>query len=166
MVIKEGEFEKIYDDFAPKIFKFCYFRVSSREEAEDIASMVFMRAWDHINTGKDVSNLQGFLFRIATNLVIDYYRNHKERKDISIDDPRTNRDIPDKHDMTEHIDRDLLVEDIRRKIDVLPESYREIIILRYINDLTIGEIAKILETSENNISVRLYRAIDKLKAMV
>ena len=54
MRIEEQQFADIYDQFAPKIFKYCHFRVSSREEAEDIAAQVFIRAWDHLVDGEEV----------------------------------------------------------------------------------------------------------------
>src|SRR3989338_2370672 len=112
MSIDTVAFEKIYDDFAPKIFKFCYFRVSSKEEAEDIASHVFIRAWDHVAAGKEVTNVQGFLYRIATNLVIDFYRKHKEKVEISIDDPNNSIDIPEPADFVERIDHRRTVQEL------------------------------------------------------
>jgi RNA polymerase sigma-70 factor (ECF subfamily) len=163
MVINELEFAGIYDQFAPKIFKFCFFRVNSREEAEDIAAQTFMRAWDHIADGKDVSNIQGFLYRIAGNLIIDHYRKNKDKREVSIDDPKFTIDIPDRSDMTEHIDTGIMLQEIREKVNELPENYREVVTLKYLDDLSIKEIAEIMDTSENNISVRLHRGIEKLK---
>src|SRR3989344_2045947 len=165
MVIDEAKFAEIYDEFANKIFKYCYFKVSSREDAEDIVSQVFMRAWDHIAKGKRVLNMQGFLYRVATNLVIDYYRKNKDKREISLDNPLYPIDIQDKTDVSERIDHELHILEIKEKINLLPEHYRDVIILKYVNDLQIKEIADILETSENNISVRLHRAIEKLKTL-
>ncbi|MEK7615651.1 MAG: RNA polymerase sigma factor [Patescibacteria group bacterium] len=165
MVIDTATFEKIYDDFAPKIFKFCYFRVSSKEEAEDIASLVFIRAWDHIAVGKEVTNVQGFLYRIANNLVIDFYRKNKDKRELSIDDPVNPIDVPDKADFVEQLDQRMLVQEIQGKLERLQDNYRDVIVMKYINDLSIKEIAEVLETSENNISVRLHRAIEKLKTL-
>ncbi len=166
MVIDEQAFAEIYDQFAPKIYKFCYFRVSSREEAEDITTQVFTKAWDHIASGKEVTNVQGFLYRIASNLIIDFYRKNKDKREISIDDPISPIDVPDKVDFTETIDRELLVEEIQKKLAELSDNYREVITYRYIQDLSIKEIAEIMQTSENNISVRLHRAVEKLKQLV
>lgn len=166
MVIDEQSFAEIYDQFAPKLFKFCFFRVSSKEEAEDIVVQVFMKAWDHVTAGKEVTNVQGFLYRIASNLVIDFYRKNKDKREVSIDDPNNPIDVPDTSDFTEHIDRDLVIQDIQAKLEQLPDNYREVIILKYLNDLSIKEIADIMQTSENNVSVRIHRAIEKLKTLV
>ena len=165
MNIKERKFASIYSEFAQKIYKFCYFRVSSREEAEDIAAQVFIRAWDRIAAGKKVTNVQGFLYRIAGNIVIDFYRKRAGKHEISLDDPRNPIDVPDKSDVVERLDERLMISEVRKRLEQLPDQYREVIILRYINDIPINEIAKIMDTSENNISVRLHRAIEKLKAL-
>src|SRR3989344_9034205 len=123
MDIDTAAFEKIYDDFAPKIFKFCYFRVSSKEEAEDIASQVFIRAWDHISAGKEVTNVQGFLYRIASNLVIDFYRKNKDKRELSLDDPENPIDIPDKAAFVEQLDLRIQVQEIQKTLHELPDNY-------------------------------------------
>lgn len=165
MRIDEAQFASIYDQFAPKIFKYCYFRVSSREEAEDLSSQVFIRAWDHIAEGNEVTNVQGFLYRIASNLVIDFYRKRKDWREISLDDPANPIDIPDASDPSEKLDREGAIRELQKKLQQLPDHYREVIILKYVNDLSIQEIAEIIQTSENNVSVRIHRAIEKLKSL-
>ena len=166
MRIDESQFADIYDHFAPKIFKYCYFRVSSREEAEDIASQVFIRAWDHIIAGGRVTNIQGFLYRIASNLVIDFYRKRRDRRETSLDDPQNPIDIPDTSDPSEKLDRKVKIKALSEKLRLLPDHYQEIIVLKYVNDLSIQEIAMMMQTSENNISVRMHRAIEKLKSLI
>lgn len=163
MVIDAVSFEKIYDEFAPKIFKFCYFRVSSREIAEDIASLVFVKTWDHLANGGNVANIQGFLYRVANNLIIDFYRKNKDRREISFDDPNNQLDIPDLPGFVDRIDQQMDVQEVHIALQQLPDHYREAMIMRYINDLSVKEIAEILEISENTVSVRLHRAIEKLK---
>ncbi|MEK7582885.1 MAG: RNA polymerase sigma factor [Patescibacteria group bacterium] len=165
MGIDEAKFAEIYDEFAPKIFKYCYFRVSSREEAEDIASQVFIRAWDHIAEGKEVTNVQGFLYRIASNLIIDFYRKRKDKREISLDDPDNPIDIPDASDVHEKLEQQWEMREVKEKLDLIPENYREVIVMKYVDDLSIKEIASVMETTENNISVRLHRAIEKLKSL-
>lgn len=165
MRIDEVQFAAIYDQFAPKIFAYCYFRVSSREEAEDLASQVFLRAWDHLASGRRVTNVPGFLYRIASNLVVDFYRRRGNKREVSLDDPRTASDIPDAIDVPGEFDRDLTIKSVREKIHQLPDPYREVVVMKYINDLTVHEIAEVLGISENNVSVRLHRAIEKLRRL-
>ena len=167
MIIDAKEFERIYDEFARKIYKYCFFRVSSKEEAEDISALVFIRAWDHASAGKRVDSVQAFLYRIASNLIIDHYRKGRERMETTLDDPSHQIDIEDRSpDLAVISDRELLLKTVRKNIALLPGGYGEVIVLRYFNDLSVKEIAEILKTKENNISVRLHRGIEKLKKMI
>lgn len=166
MPIDEKTFTETYDRYAPKIFKFCYFRVSSREHAEDIAAQVFLRAWDHLVTKNDVVNMQAFLYRIAANLVIDFYRKNKENLEVSLDDVIQQIEIHDAHDVAEGVDVKRMIGEVQTKLQKIPDTYREVIIMKYVNDLSIKEIAEIMDTSENNISVRLHRALEKLHQLL
>lgn len=166
MDITERSFANIYDEFAPKIFKFCYFRVSSKEEAEDLTSQVFIKTWDHLSAGGALTNIQGFLYRIANNLVIDFYRKNKNRHEVSIDSTLDAIDLPDATDFVKDLDLRITIEQVQSKLELLSDAYREVITLKYISDLSLKEIAHIMDTTENNISVRLHRAIEKLKKLM
>lgn len=163
MKIEPQEFSSIYDEFAPRIFTFCYFRVNSKEDAEDLASKVFIKAWNYISAGNKVDNMKAFLYRTASNSIIDFYRTSKHRKEIPTDDPLKIVDIPEEASFVAAIDHQFAVGEIRKVLDRLPEHYKDVVVLRYINDLTVPEIARTMEITENNVSVRLHRAIDKLR---
>ncbi len=161
----EESFIKIYDEYSPKIFKYCLFRVSSKEEAEDLASQTFLKAWDYTSTGKEIDNFQAFLYQIAHNLVVDHYRKGRSSKEISIDNPDNPIDIPENVEFVDTLDQELALRDVRQKLDELPDNYKEIITLRYVNDLSIKEIAQAMSITENNASVILHRATEKLKKL-
>ena len=166
MNVDEHSFVGVYDEFAPKILKYCQFRVSSKEDAEDIASHVFIRAWDYLANGKAVENMRAFLYQIAHNLVIDHYRKNKDAKEISLDNPENPIDIPAEATFPDEMDHELLMKHVKGKMTELPDNYREAIILRYVNDLSIKEVAQAMAVTENNASVILHRATDKLKQLV
>ncbi len=166
MIIDEREFEHIYEKFAQKIYVFCYFRVNSKEEAEDLAASVFVRAWDYIVSDGKVTNIQAFLYRIASNLIIDYYRKNRGQREISIDNPKNVIEITDDADIQQKTDQGIRVKKIRNLLSQLPDTYREVIILRYLDDMSVKEISRVLKSSENNISVRLHRAIEKIQSLI
>jgi RNA polymerase sigma-70 factor, ECF subfamily len=161
----ETLFIKIYDEFASKIYTYCYFKVSTKEEAEDIAAQVFMRAWDSLSHGTEIKNVRAFLYRIAHNLVVDHYRrghktiplNEEEHAPILVD-----TSVP----LEESMDHKIILRRINEHLEHLPESYREAVVLRFINDLEIKEIADIMGITQNNVSVILNRAIKKLKTLI
>ena len=74
-------FARVYDLYVVKIYRYIFFKVSNQNEAQDLTSEVFLKAWEYINSPsfKQVNNLNGFLYRIARNIVVDYYRQKKNR---------------------------------------------------------------------------------------
>lgn len=166
MILDEQAFSEVYDQYARKIYTYCYFRVKSREEAEDIAAQTFIRAWDHVVAGGEIENTVGFLYRIARNLIIDHYRKGRDSHEVTLDDPLHPIDIP-VHDRTaEVLDLKRLEKLVFENLERLLPQYQEVIVLRYVQDLSVKEIAAVLDASENTISVRIHRALEKLRALL
>src|SRR3989344_2552890 len=150
--IDENKFIELYHEYAPKLFKYCYFRVNSKEDAEDLAAKVFTKTWDYLAQGNTIDNLRAFIYRSAHNLIIDFYKTSKKDREVSIHGfGKDTIDIPDKANFAKDIETRSLIADVHTKLKELPEAYREIIILRHINDLSIAEIAKVTEMTENNV---------------
>lgn len=158
----EQEFIKAYDQFADAIFRHCVFRVSDREKAKDIAQGTFVRVWDYMSQGKEIDNMRAFLYRIANNLIIDEYRKKKiDSLDRMRDDEgfdigfETMKDIETKNEHAQAI----------ALLECLPDKYREALVMRHIDGLSVKDIAHLMHESENVISVRIHRAIEKLQKM-
>lgn len=161
-------FIEAYDAYVDDIYRFIFFKVGTKEEAEDLSSQVFLKAWEHIqnNSLKDYNTIKALFYRIARNLVIDHYRKKSIRNEVSLDsDLRAEGfDMKDeKADLVKEIDTASDISDINEKLMDLKDEYREVIILRYINELSTKEIAKLLGKKTGNIRVLIYRAIQALK---
>ncbi len=160
----EEKFIELYREHAPKLFKYCYFRVNNKEDAEDLAGKVFMKTWDYLAQGNKIENMRAFIYRSAHNMIVDFYKTSKKDREISIhsfgDDTI---DIPEESSIERDTETKMLIEDVTKKLEELPEQYKEIIVLRYINDLSISEIAQTTGMTENNVSVKLHRATETLK---
>jgi len=160
MDIRRKKFSKIYDQYINKIYRFIFLKVSSKEIAEDLSSEVFIRSWDRFKQGGEIDNVQAFLYRVARNLVIDHYR-EKGRvrtissEDIWVADPNTN--LEEKAETSSDLD------EIRNALSGINEDYREVIIWRYLDQLSVSEIAEILEKSEGAVRVMIHRALNSLK---
>lgn len=148
-----------YEAHSDSIFRYCFYKTSDREKALDLTQDVFMKAWEFIQEGNEVRNMKSLLFTMATHLIIDEYR---KRKTLSLD--RLTEEGLDLKDTTV-VDKSLEfdISYIKKMLHTLPEPYRDVIILRYIEDLEVKEIAKILSESENVISVRIHRALGKMR---
>lgn len=158
-------FGYIFDKYNKKIYRFIYFRVSGREVAEDITSQVFLKVWEYITNKNKINNLQAFIYQVARNKVIDYYRS-KEREELPLiyDDSDTPAEdiITPADNLNNNVDKETLTKIINK----LKGNYREVIILKYIEDLSISEIAKILNKSKVNVRVLIHRALKEIKNII
>lgn len=160
---KDAEaFGELYDFYAPRIYRFVYFKVSSVTDAEDITAEVFLKTWEHINSGKEIKHFAGLLYRMARNKVIDFYRHKNIRKEDSLDEIILKK-LSDSGDAIKKIEASSETQEILKNLQFLKDEYREVITLRFIDELSFGEIAEILQKSQINIRVLLHRALKTLK---
>ena len=153
---------QLYDFYVDRIYRFILFKVSTVEEAEDLTSEVFLKTWEYINkTNKKVQNINALFYRVARNSVIDFYRTRKFENSISEQDQL--KQIQDRRNLAEETEAKMEVEDMQKSLLKLKDEYREIIILKHIEDLSISEIAEILDKTVGNVRVLLHRAIAALK---
>ncbi|TAL48764.1 RNA polymerase sigma factor [Patescibacteria group bacterium] len=160
---KKKMFAEAYEKFADSLFRHCFFRVSDRERAIDLVQETFLRTWQTIERGTEVRNLKAFLYRVLNNATIDHYRKHKtDSLDALLEDEGF--DPPAAGD--EAVIKDAEVALLRQTLAELEEPYRGTMILRYVDGLSITEIAEILGETENVISVRLHRGAKKIKELL
>ena len=160
---KTAEFIALYDEMADQLFRHCFFKVSNRELALDLVQETFARTWEYLSSGKEVNNIKGFLFKVANNLIIDEYR---KKKVVSLEtlQEQSGFDAPvqDHKKTIFNVEVDTVLGYIKK----LDEKYREVIMMRYINDYSPKEIATILGESENAVSVRINRGNKKVQEML
>ncbi len=159
----DEQLERMYESYSDALFRHILFRISDRERAKDLVQETFTKTWNYISTGTThIENEKAFLYKVANHLIIDWFR---KKKELSLDrlqevgfDPSGN----DHHKFVNQAEVTLLM----KFINNLDEKYRDVVIMNYIDDLPIKEIAVVLGETENNISVRLHRGIKKLKELL
>lgn len=159
-------FAALYDIYAKRIYRFVYFKVSGREEAEDITSEVFLKAWNYISEEKEVKSFSGLLYKIARNCIIDLYRSKAVRhENILLSSLSEGVDLGDAGREATKLNNKLEAQDLIKVIKKLKLEYQEVLTLRYVDELQIEEIAEI--TGKGNVAVRvtLHRALKKLKTL-
>jgi RNA polymerase sigma-70 factor (ECF subfamily) len=164
-------FIKVYDEHVQEINRFVYFKIGSQEEANDLTSMIFLKAWNHIQnkTLKDAKTLRALLYKIARTSIIDYYRDtgSKVKATLSLDNENHRIDVSDETMSTpERLDLEDNLKLIKSKLPLLKEEYREVIIMRFINDLSFGEIAEISGKSRGNLRVLIHRSLNALRELI
>lgn len=157
------EFSKIFDQCINKIYRFIFLKVNSEEIAQDLCSETFLRGWESYKNNHNIENPSAFLYQIARNLVTDYYREKGRTNFVSpevmpIIDP--NPGVEEKMALSSDIDN------IKTALVSLGGEYQDVIIYRYLDELSISEIAKIMEKSEGAVRVVLHRALKSLRTII
>jgi RNA polymerase sigma-70 factor (ECF subfamily) len=156
-------FIEIYNLYVDDIYRFIYFKVGHREDAQDIASDVFLKAWDYIVLNKvDKSkNLKALFYKIARNSVVDYYRSKKDTSPLESLENTDLKDIKQDPQALTEIKHDY--ERILKLLNNLKEEYKEVIVLKHINELSWDEISQALGKSKGSLRVLLHRATKALE---
>lgn len=155
-------FGEIYEIYITKIYRFIYFKVSSKEVAEDIASQVFYKLLTVIKeSDTKIENLQAFLYQIARNLVIDHYR--QNNRDVDLRDDIIDSEIESEEKILEIVDMNADLEKVREALHGLKENYRDIIIWYYLEGFQAKEIAIFIGKTPGSVRVLIHRALTQLK---
>ena len=151
-----------YERHADALFRYCLVNIRDREASRDIVQDTFIKTWEYLSRSEDkIDNMQAFLFRVAKNTLIDYTRKKKSGSlDELMDDGfEPTSSFSEKEDKERHLDARRALETISQ-LDI---QYREVLTLRYVEDMAVKEIADLLGEKENTVSVRIHRGISLLK---
>jgi RNA polymerase sigma-70 factor, ECF subfamily len=160
------EFSQFYKQNLDKVFRFIYLRVDKVETAEDITSQTFLKCWQtNDNSQSAIKNLQAFVYRVARNQIIDFYR-QKNKKPLSLEELREKGIEILQKSFVFKIELSFEMENLKKVLQRISPAYSEIIIWHYVDDLSTEEIAQILNKKENNVRVLLHRALETLKKEV
>jgi RNA polymerase sigma-70 factor, ECF subfamily len=151
-------FADLYDFYLPRIYGFVYRRVRDRFLAEDLTSVTFQRALENVRKA-DFRNdsFGGWLYRVASNAVVDHAR--RNRRLVSLDEFDEEPADMALDALTAALDRDQL----RRALRTLSAGHREVLVLRFYDDLDTAEICGILGCSREALAVRVHRALRALR---
>lgn len=165
--IKNGDseaFAEVYDEYNQKIYRYLFFKVPNTEVAEDLTGQVFLKFWEYVRQAdKKIDNLQAFLYHIAHNLLIDYYRTRKDN--LSLDNI-SGQIATAAEKKVEFIHQGKNMDRLIKALAELSDDYNDLITLRFIEDYSVREIAALLGKTENNVRVTLHRAIKALKEIL
>jgi len=154
-------FAQIYDHFADKIYRFIYFRVGHKEVAEDILSDTFIKGWQKINQINSPKALSAWLYQIAKNNIIDYYRIRKDTVDLT----EVEDFLEDEVNPVDTLTLNMQQKKVLQLMTELPEDQQEVLKYKFFEDLENEEIAYVMGKTEGAIRVLQHRAILKLKEL-
>jgi RNA polymerase sigma-70 factor (ECF subfamily) len=162
----QKEFGQFYESLSDAIFRHCFFRLSDRERALDLMQETFIRTWSVLADGKrEIKNIKSFLYRTAHNLIVDEYRTRKST--FSVEGLRESGwDIKDEDKIEVDVETSIETEKILQTLNKIDEKYRDAVIMRYIDELSLKEIAEATGETINNIGVRINRGLKQTKKLL
>jgi len=158
-------FAELYEHYVDGIYGYVYRRVGNEKDAEDITARTFEKALGGMGGFKwKGASFCSWLVRIASNTVVDHYRREGRMKRVALEEvlPRLEGDDDPTGEVERQEERLMLAAALRR----LPDRYRTVIELKFIDDLENQVIAEMLGCSRGNLAVRLHRALKALRREV
>lgn len=163
-------FGQLYDHYHGKIYRFVAVKVATREEAEDITHQIFLNALQNLGGYKNIGlPFSSWLYRIARNQVIDYYRTRKMNIPLDTitqeEEAGTSSKVGHK-EIEGETQMKLDMEAVMTAVRSLKQQYQDVILLRFVEDLSIQESAAILQKTEGAVKVMQYRAMSELRKLL
>jgi RNA polymerase sigma-70 factor (ECF subfamily) len=157
-----ARFDAAYRELIEPIFRYFFFRLNDRDRAKELAQETFMRAWEYARKGNAIEAMKPFLYTTAGNLFKNELRSRK---------PTVSLDLLMQEGAFDRASEDISPEEgaeakrLMRKVEDLSPDYREAIILRYVDGLSLREVGEALGKSEGTAGVQVHRAMKKLKEL-
>lgn len=158
-------FSYLYEQNVTRIYNYIFYRIGSEADAEDLTARVFHRAFGRIEQYQEKGvPFTAWLYRIAHNLTANWYRDTRRRKEVSLEEhtdlPHL-ADLPER-EMEQEQEKELLLNAIRR----LPPERQQLILLKFLEDLSNGEIAVIMGRTEGAIKSLYHRSLIALREQI
>lgn len=148
-------------DFAKGLKARAFFKIQNRSIGEDLVQNTFLKTWAYLIKGGKIDVMKAFLYHILNNLIIDEYR---RKKNSSLDVLVENGYEPvveNNQNMIDIMDGEKALS----LIPFLPKKYRDVIHMRYVQELTLREMSLITGQTRNAIAVQIHRGLEKLKQL-
>ena len=165
-------FSRLIDNYKNMVYNLAYRMSNNSQEAEDISQEAFLRAYQSLARFNPSYKFSTWLYQITLNIIRDKFKK-KELKPASLDTPIEKDDsefYPQPADFTNNPEQIMAQKEdaqaIQQAINSLPLKYREVLVLRHLQDLSYIEIANILKLPQGTVKIRLYRAREQLKKIL
>jgi len=160
---QRGTMTDAHNSFNKGLNSYASYKVNNRALGQDLVQDTFIKTWAYLVKKGKINGMRAFLYHVLNNLIVDEYRKQKY-KAISLDsllEDGYSPSIDDSARLFDIIDGRVVIPLILE----LPEVYQVVMRMRYIQDLTLKEIALLTGQSENTISVRVHRGIRRLRVL-
>ncbi len=151
---------QIYDEYSEKIYNYIYYRVGDRDLAQDLMAEVFLKALDAIKVYRGWhTSLSGWLYRIAHNLVADHFRAKPMKEALPLDEQL----IADEGNPALVVSQMLTQQRLRAAVNSLTEDQQQVVILKFVEEMSNADVARILGKTEGAVKSLQHRALASLR---
>ncbi|MFB6181784.1 MAG: RNA polymerase sigma factor [Candidatus Magasanikbacteria bacterium] len=164
---KDSEaFGKLYDHYIDDIYRFIYYKVGNEQDAQDLTNEVFLKTWKYVTDPdkKEVNNFRALIYKTARTKVIDFYRSNVDQEQHPIDDILSVK--PSDEDVEQETKQKIEHEELLKTLKKLKDNYQEVIVLRYLQELSTKETAEVMDKSRSSVRVTLHRAVKKIRELL
>jgi RNA polymerase sigma-70 factor (ECF subfamily) len=161
--LDQSKFSLLYQHYFEQIYYFLLAKIRNEADAEDLTAMSFAKALNNLKKYKE-GNFRAWLYRIANNTFLDFVR--KENRISHDEDQMMNLEDTKSEDVSEVVDRSIMMEKVKEAMKTLPDKYQTVLSLKYFSDMSNGEIAEMLECRENNVAVQIHRGVKLLTELL
>jgi RNA polymerase sigma-70 factor (ECF subfamily) len=159
----ENRLAGLYEEYYDKIAHYVYVRIGDKNEAQDIASEVFLKALKSIKAYREQGvPMQAWLFKIAHNMVVDHLRRVSKYKTVPIDTV----EIEDEADPAITAEKNIAIEAVKQAMQSLTEDQREVVQLRFFGGLTSREVASAMTKTDGAVREMQRAALEKLRQIL
>lgn len=157
-------FDGLYLLFADRVFRYLLARLGDAEAADEVTSLVFLRLIEkidkyHIAPKDNVAIFSAWLYRLAYNKMVDVLRAQKRANWVDLEHAEHISD----GDELERVDLRVEFESVMQKMELLNDQQREVLVLRFVEDLSIAETAEVMQKSEGAVKALQHRALESLR---
>jgi RNA polymerase sigma-70 factor (ECF subfamily) len=159
---QQKELTLAHQEYEKGLNSYAFFKTHSHEVGEDLVQDTFMKTWAYLVKGGKIDVMKAFLYHVLNNLIVDEYRKHKTTSlDVLVEKG---------FDLSNNDSSDLLANTLDSKaalllIQQLPETYRKVMTMKYVQDLSLKEISLLTGKSKNAVAVQLHRGLEKFKQL-
>lgn len=154
-------FIKAYGEHERALLKRSFFKVSNTGLSEDLVQTTFLKTWEYLTKEGEIDSMKAFLFRVLNNLIVDEYRKKKSLSLDALTEKGFQMKIDDSEQLVDAIDGKTVV----LLLPLLEPKYRDVIAMRYLDEMPLEEIATATHQSKNTVSVQVHRGLDKLAVL-
>jgi RNA polymerase sigma-70 factor (ECF subfamily) len=148
------DLEQVYAEYLDPIYRFLYTRVGNREDAEDLTSQVFLKAFRQLDVARDERSIASWLFTVARTVLADHWRNEYRYGPVA----ELNENVAERTDAPSVVD-DEKVQHVNEILAFLPARYRAVLEFRFLRGYSVEETAQALGITSGNVKVIQHRAL-------